>query len=660
MIEAAAIGLQHLMAFQALFYLALGAAIGFTFGVIPGLGGPTALALLIPLTFGMDSFTAMSLFGGIMGAVHFGGSIPAILINTPGTPVNAATCFDGYPMAQKGMAGMAIAAAATSCAVGGVVGIAFLIACLPVMRELVLLFGPPEFLMMALLGLSAIAVATPGQQLRGLVMGGFGLMLAYVGFDRVHGGERYTFGSDYLWDGVPLVPALIGLFAVAQVMRLAAGNERVSSVSADTRLYGVWAGVKAVFANYGTLLRGSAIGAFIGPIPGVGGSIASFIAYTATVNFSKNPEGFGKGDIRGVIGPEACHNAKDGSSLIPTLAFGIPGSSEMAVFLGALVLHGLQPGPLLILQHPDVIFTLIFALLFACICSSLLGLVMTRWLAPITRLDPQILSIVVPVIGFVGAYALRESFGDVVVAMTFGLLGYLMMRFDYPRLSLVIALVLGNLAEVSFFQSIQIVRGDWATFFARPPVAILTLLIVACLGVPVIRRRLAERSPRVPRPLTAAPEPKRSEFVFQLVLFSLIAGYIATSYSYAPLARMVPLAVAWATLGFLVLEFLSMWDTPLRPLITTLFPRNPPPAVQNVITREIEAILWPIGLVSSAYLIGFLPTIPIFAVLSLVFRARRPALRAAAIALGLLLSVWLAFHVLLRFDLYTGVLFGTL
>ena len=239
MIEAAATGLEHFLTLEALLYLVLGSAIGLAFGAIPGLGGPTALALLIPLTFGMDSFAAISLFGGVMGAVPFGGSITAILLNTPGTAPNAATCFDGYPMAQKGQAGRAIGAAGAASAIGGLLGIFVLVGFMPILRELVLLFGPPEFLMLALLGLSAVAVATPGQLLRGLMMGGVGLMLALVGFDRVHGGLRYTFGIEYLWDGVRLIPALIGLFALAEIINISVRGGSVATTEVNTRIHGV-------------------------------------------------------------------------------------------------------------------------------------------------------------------------------------------------------------------------------------------------------------------------------------------------------------------------------------------------------------------------------------------------------------------------------------
>ena len=399
----------YLFTLQSLSYLALGTGIGLLFGAIPGLGGTTALALLIPMTFGMDPDAAIILVGGIMGGVPFGGSLSAILLNTPGAAPNAATCFDGYPLARQGKAGMAIGAAAAASALGGLIGVGVMLAVIPIAKAIVLLFGPPEFFMLAVLGLSAISVSTGGKLIRGLISAGFGLMLAFVGFDDVGGGLRYTAGIEYLWDGVQLVPALIGLFAIAEMIKLLTVGGQVATVGGSAILGRVLDGVKAVFGNITTLLRGSAIGSFIGAVPGVGGTVASFLSYTFTRQISKEPETFGQGNIQGVIASEAANNANDGGSLIPTLAFGIPGSAEMAVFLGVLVLHGLEPGPRLLLEHEDVIYGLIMALSLACVLASAVGLMLARYLVLVTRTDVQYLAPIVISVALIGAYALQSS-----------------------------------------------------------------------------------------------------------------------------------------------------------------------------------------------------------------------------------------------------------
>lgn len=480
-------------------FLFLGVVVGLIFGVMPGLGGTTAIALLMPLTYSMADDQAMMLIGGIMGAVSAGGSISAILINTPGTAPNAATCFDGYPLAQQGKAGAAIGAAAVASTMGGLIGVVTLLLAIPITKQIVLLFGPPEFFMLALMGLAAIAVSTGGQFLRGLIAGAVGLMLSFVGYDAVSGGVRFTYGSEYLWDGVQLVPALTGLFAISEMINLSVTGGTIASEELKTRISGVGEGVRAVFVHWKTLLQGSAIGTFIGAIPGLGGTVAAFIAYTAAMQISKHPETFGKGNIEGVIGPESANNAKDGGALIPTLAFGIPGSAEMAVFLGVLVLHGLQPGPMLLIEHQGIIFSLILALSASCIIATLITLLIARWLALITLVDVHVLVPAVIATSLVGVYALRSTIGDVVTAVVFGVAGYLMMRFRFPRITLVIALILGEIAERSFHQALNMADGDWTIFFTRGIALFLAVLTAGCLVFPAVqawrRRPLPESSP---------------------------------------------------------------------------------------------------------------------------------------------------------------------
>ena len=382
---------------------------------------------------------------------------------------------------------MAIGAAATASALGGLVGVGVMLAVIPIAKAIVLLFGPPEFFMLGVLGLSAIAVSTGGKLIRGLISGGFGLILAFVGFDEVGGGLRYTAGIEYLWDGVQLVPVLIGLFAIAEMIKLMTMGGQVATGASASSLGNVMAGVKAVFKNITTLLRGSAIGASIGAVPGIGGTVASFLSYTFTRQISKEPESFGQGNIQGVIASEAANNAKDGGSLIPTLAFGIPGSAEMAVFLGVLVLHGFEPGPRLLLDHEDIIYGLIMALSLSCVLASIVGLSISRYLVMVTRVDVHYLAPVVISIALIGAYALQSSFGDVVVAMVFGIIGYFMVRFDYPRITLVIALVLGGIVERSYHQSLMMSGGSHGIFFTRPVADFLLVLIAISLILPLLR-----------------------------------------------------------------------------------------------------------------------------------------------------------------------------
>lgn len=487
-------GIEGLLQIRELLFLALGMVIGLIFGAIPGLGGSTALALLMPLTYGLEPFTALALAGGVMGAVPMGGSITAILLNAPGTAPNAATCLDGYPLAQQGKAGLAIGAAASANSIGGIIGTLSVLAVLPVAKELVLLFGPPEFFLLAILGLVVVATTSRGKMLRALIAGGLGLMISFVGYNDVYGDERFTLGVQYLWDGVHLVPALIGLFAVAEMINLIVKGGSVSRDARQVKITRISAGLVETFRHWGTVLRGSLIGTVVGAVPGVGGVVASFLSYSLTVQASKDPDSFGKGNIKGVIAPEAAINAKDGSALIPTLAFGIPGGAEMAVFLGILILHGLQPGPLMLVNNQREIYGLVWALTGSCVLASFVGLMFVRPLALITLVDSEILAPIVLCVALVGSYAIDANIGNAILTAVLGVLGYLMLRFDYPRLPVVIALVLGSTAERNFHQSMMMGDGSWSIFTDRPIALILAAGIVVLLCWPPAQALLRRRS----------------------------------------------------------------------------------------------------------------------------------------------------------------------
>jgi len=471
-----------------LLFLAMGVFVGVLFGIIPGLGGATAIALLLPLTFGMAQEQAIILMGGIMGAVSAGGAVTAILLNTPGTAPNAATCFDGYPLTQQGRAGLAIGAAATASAVGGIFGLIILTIVLPVAKTIVLWFGPPAFFMLGVLGLTSLTVSS-GNMLRGLIAACIGLFIGFIGYDEIGGTARYTAGSDFLWDGLSIVPVLIGLFAIAEMMSLYVKGGSISKAGSTTRIRisDTFAGFVAVFKNLRCVVGGAVIGTLIGAVPGVGGVVASFLSYSFAVQTSKDKENFGKGDIRGVIAPEAANNAKDGGGLIPTMAFGVPGSAEMAIFLGVLILHGIDPGPMLLIEREYIIFVLILTLLGATIISCSFIFFAAYYLVRIAYINSYYLIPSVIAVSMVGAYALHNSIGDVFVAAVFGLLGYLMIRFDYPRITLVIALVLVSLMERNYTQAMMMFQGQWTGFFADKTALVLLMLSVFALSIPLLQ-----------------------------------------------------------------------------------------------------------------------------------------------------------------------------
>ncbi len=480
-------------------YAFFGILVGLTFGVVPGLGGTTALALLIPVTYAMDPLAAMYLAGGSMGATSFGGSMTAILLNTPGTPPNAATTFDGYPLTCQGKAGFAIGASATASALGGLIGLFSLLLVIPLAREIIYLFGPPEFLLLTTLCLVAIAVATRGKLLRGLISAGFGLLAAFVGMDSVSGELRFAGEIDYLWDGIPLVPVLTGMFAISQMLLLGLqGGSIVSGDHSASRLTGVSDGIRAVLRHWTHLLRGSAIGTFIGAIPGLGGVVASFFAYSSAAQTSREPETFGKGNIIGVIAPESANNAKDGASLLPAVAFGIPGSAESALLLSILILHGIEPGPAILIESQREIYGLILAITLSAVGASVVGLLGARWLMLITRVKAHALVPIVISLTLTAVYVLESKLGDVIVCGIAGIVGYLMIRFDYPRLTFIIALVLGRTMEQAFHQSMTISDGQLVDYISgRPTSVVLVICVFVTLLLPAIRGLRRKRAQEV-------------------------------------------------------------------------------------------------------------------------------------------------------------------
>lgn len=461
-------------------FIILGTILGLVFGALPGLGGATAIALLIPLTFGMDPLPAFALMAAAQGGATFGGSISAILINVPGTAPNAATLLDGHPLTKQGKSNIAIGAAAMSSALGALIGLAFLLISLPFIRRLLRLFGSPEFFLMAIFGLVVLAVVTRGSLLNGLIAGGAGIMLAFVGMNPVTGGARYTFGTTYLLDGAQLIPIIIGIFAIGEVIKLVSENRTIATEVSGTG-GSVIEGIRAATTHRWILLKSSLIGMIIGLVPGVGGVVANFIAYMNASQSVDEDNRFGEGDIRGVIASEAANDAKDGGAMIPTIAFGLPGSVVWAVILGALIVHGMVPGPRLLDENLDVVLIMILALIISNILTSLIGISVSNHLTKITRTNIMLVGPVIVVVSLLGAYIVRFVYFDAVLAAIFGVIGYLMVRYSFSRVPLLIGFVLGPIVETAFTQSMQLSGGSYGIFFNSPVSIIIVLAIVLSL-----------------------------------------------------------------------------------------------------------------------------------------------------------------------------------
>lgn len=469
-----------------LLYIFIGAAVGYFVGMLPGLTGSVGMALLLPITYGLDPYAAFALLGGVMGSSAFGGSIPAILMNTPGQPMNAATAFDGYPMAKQGKAKEALGAAAFASLFGSLFGLVTLLLLIPVLKPIVLLLGPPEWFLLSVFGLTLIANISEGSLICGLLAGSFGLMLSFHGSNAVTGSVRYNFGTTYLMDGISFLPALMGLFAVAEMISLATESKTIAK---EGILIGgsIKEGFLDVFRHFKTLLQSSIIGVFVGAVPGVGGTVANFIAYVRAKQISKHPETFGKGNVEGIIASEASNDAKDGGALMPLLALGIPGSTSTAILLGALTLHGIVPGAQMLNEKLDLTLLLVLTLVIANILTSTIGLACSTFMARLTTIPTKVLAPAVILLTLVGSYGTRKSIYDSFIVVIFGLLGYLMKKVDFPRIPIVLGLVLGPIAESSFHTSLQFTGYNYSVFFTRPICLLLFTAIVLSIGIPVFK-----------------------------------------------------------------------------------------------------------------------------------------------------------------------------
>jgi TctA family transporter len=468
--------------------------LGMVFGAVPGLGGKLGIVFSIPLVFGMEPVAGAVFLVAMHSVVHTGGAIPSILLGIPGTGPDAATVCDGYPMAQRGEPGRALGASLAASAVGGVLGAVFLAGLIPVVQPVILAFGPAEFFFLALLGITFIGAVSGSSLIRGVLVGAFGLMLSFVGTEPRTGIQRFTFGQAFLWDGIDVVTAVLAIFTIPEALALASAGRSVSSVppgKARYRFADLLRGVADVGRHWGLTLRTSFIGAVIGVVPGLGGDVASWTCYGHAVQSSKTPERFGKGAVEGVIGPEAANNSKEGGALLPTLFFGIPGSSGMAVMLGAFVMLGIQPGPSMALERLDLVWILIWTLVVANLCAALLFFGIGRWLALVVFLRAGLLVPFVLLLAMVGAYLAGSSWENVLVLVVLGTLGLGLKRADWPRAPFVIGLVLGPLMDISLHQSLAI----WGPAFVLRPLAFTLLLAtVAMVAVSWRRERRAGRA----------------------------------------------------------------------------------------------------------------------------------------------------------------------
>jgi len=477
--------------FLAVFF---GVLSGMIIGALPGLTAPMGCALLIPFTYGMDKIPAISMLVSLYCGATFGGSIAAILVHAPGTPAAAATTFDGYPLAQKGMAGKALGMSCISSGIGGLFSVIVLILLAPVLANIAIKFGPPEYFALSVFGLSMISSLGSQSVLKNLLGGTIGVFISCIGMDEISGFQRYDFGITHLMDGISFIPVMIGLFAATEVFRQS--EIGIKKIVIDRKISGLlptWEDIKSVKT---TLIRSSLIGTFIGILPAEGGTVASFIGYNEAKRFSKHPEKFGTGILEGVAAPECANNAATGGAMIPTMALGIPGSGTTAVILGALLVHGMRPGPLLFIQNTKVVFAVFVGMFFANLLFLGLGLGGAKVFSQILRVPNYVLSPIILVLCVVGTYALHNNMADVWIMLICGLVGYKMKEYGFAAAPIVLGLVLGELIEISLRRSLIVFENNPFVFFTRPWAAAFIFLTILGLCSPAIRTYLENRSER--------------------------------------------------------------------------------------------------------------------------------------------------------------------
>lgn len=455
----------------------IGMVLGLVVGVVPGIGGPFALALLMPLTYTMDPVFGIVMLVTLVSVVGNGGSVSAILVGVPGTPTNAATIMDGYQMTRNGEAGRALAACLTTSAIGGVFGAIVLILIMPVMRAVILSFGHPELFMIAVLGISFVAVLGEGSMIKAFTTAAFGFVVALIGYDPVSGVPRYDMGIIYLYDGIKILPITLGLFALPELMGLYADLQSGEAKTFTQRE--IWQGVKDVFQHWFLVVRCSVLGTIIGMIPGLGADTAIFLAYAHAKQTSKHPERFGHGEVEGVIAPETANNAKEGGALVPTLGFGIPGSVVMAILISAFIILGLQPGPAMMKNQPELIMVMALLTGLTNVVGSGVCLVAAKGLVKLASIRAKILVPWILMLIMVGAYVPNSSYADVVITIFFGLLGIAMKAYKYPRVVLLLVVVLAKTLELNFWMGWQYFG---MAMFLRPIVLVFIGLIVITIG----------------------------------------------------------------------------------------------------------------------------------------------------------------------------------
>ncbi|WP_224705393.1 tripartite tricarboxylate transporter permease [Devosia aquimaris] len=645
MLDAALLALGQVLAVEHILFLVVGVLIGLIVGILPGLGGIAGMSILLPFLYGMDATSALGMLIGMVAVIPTGDTFTSVMMGIPGSSASQATVLDGFPLAKKGEAARALSAAFASSLFGGVIGALVLSVAIVVARPLVLSFSSAELFMLTLFGLSMVAVLSGRSLAKGIGAAGMGLILGTVGTAPATGEPRMTLGIDYLYDGIPLVAVAMGLFAIPEIIDLL---KRGTAISETTGLGGGWLkGLRDVLRHPWLVSRCAALGCVIGALPGLGGAVVDWIAYSHAVQTSRDKSQFGKGDIRGVIAPESANNACQGGALVPTLLFGVPGSGSMAVFLGGMVLLGIQPGITLVETRLDLTYTIIWSLALANIVGAGLCVLLARYVARLTQIPFVYLAPFMIMITMFAAFQATRSIEDLVALIVLGALGLYMRRFGWPRPALLIGFVLAPGAEGYLYQAVQFY--DWAWVW-RPGVLIIGAITVVSM-VLGLRYGAEVSSEGDTDPAAIATRPR--QFVLAALFLGVAALCIANAFGLSFLGQVFPMTVGLLAAGG------AIW------VLTHLYGSHPSAVHDDDAALALDG-RWSgrelylgvfAAVVLGIWLVGFLAAMAIFLPAFLIFAGKAPPLRAGLltlVALGFIYGITTAMSLRLPEGLILG------
>jgi TctA family transporter len=667
MLNALISGFLQCFTFSTFNLMLIGIAIGFMVGILPGLGGPTAMALMLPFVFKMNAVEAFAFLLGMTAVTSTTGDITSVLFGVPGEPTTASTIVDGHTMARNGEAGRALGAVLMSSLVGAVFAGIALGAAIPIIRPLVLSFGSPEFFMLAILGISFVAALSGEDVLKGMVAGGIGLMLATIGLDPISGIQRYTFGHLFLWDGIGLVPITIGFYAIPETIELAVLGTSIAKQEVGN-LGGVMEGVKDTFRHWWLVIRCSALGTFTAIIPGMGAATTQWLAYAHAVQSSPNKERFGKGAVEGVLGPGAANNSTLGGSLITTIAFGVPASVVMAILLGAFIIQGIVPGPDMLLPPPkgklDLTYSFVWVIILSNMITVAICFLFLKPLAKVTQVRGGIIIPLILVLIYLGAFAEKNAFQDMLVVLFFGGLGWAMEKMEWPRPPVLLGLVLGPLAENRLFLSTDNYGWAWTT---RPGVIGIFILTLVGIFYPMFKSRREARKKAESVSGTEAAEALGSRGIhfgkpalFTLVVIVVLGLALWQSRNFGYRAGLFPWIIGTPTL-ILALAQLGR-DLYGRTKKSSVIPGETAEAAaeippQLVRKRTLSILLWIIGFFVTIWLLGFSYAVPLTILLYLKLAGKEGWKITALITFFAWLFFWALFEKTLNVPFPEGLLF---